>query len=60
MDDYFNSTVDNVKDIINACNSLTPETYNEKKVFIEENFEKSKKFINITDRLEKKLIELIK
>jgi len=62
--DYFNLNgmylVENVKDMIKVCNSLTPETYNEKIKYVEENYEKSKSFINIAERLEKKLIELIK
>lgn len=53
-------TVNNLNDIINVCNNLTPEYYNTKLVAIEENYEKSKQFCNSTDILDNKLFELFK
>lgn len=43
--------VDNVNDIINACNLLTEKTYQEKIQFIEENYEKAKGFAKADERL---------
>lgn len=51
--------VDNLNDIIKTCNSLTPEIYQNMLPYIEENFEKSKKYATIADRLEDKIKELI-
>ena len=36
--------VDNLEDIITACNSLNENSYQEKMAAVEENFEKSKKY----------------
>jgi hypothetical protein len=47
-------------EIINACNSIDENTYAEKIKAVEENFEKSKIFVNISERLENKIKELIK
>jgi len=61
---YFNLNgmyiVDNLKDIIEVCNGLNKDEYNNKKIFIEENFEKCKKFINIVERIKEKINELVK
>lgn len=51
--------VDNLDDIVTACNSLNPSSYQEMLPYIKYNFEKSKKYTTITDRLEEKIIELI-
>lgn len=51
--------VDSLEDIVNACNSLTPETYESKIAAVEENFEKSKKFATISDRLIEKIKDLV-
>lgn len=52
--------VDNLEDIINICNTIDENTYKNKIVAVEENFEKSKKFATISDRLILKIQELIK
>ena len=44
--------VNSLDEIVNVCNSLTEDTYLEKKEFIDINFELSKKYITIIDRLE--------
>jgi hypothetical protein len=63
IDDWFNMDgfiiVNSLEDIINACNSLNDKTYQEKINAVEENFEKSKKFATISDRLITKIQELI-
>lgn len=46
--------------IIDACNSLTENTYNEKIEFINNNFELSKKYITIVDRFEEVVKTIIK
>lgn len=51
--------VDSLDEIIEACNSLTPETYEKMIPYIEYNFEKSKEYANIGDRLKNKIKELI-
>lgn len=51
--------VDSLEEIIEACNSLTPETYEKMMPYIEYNFEKSKEYINIGDRLKNKIKELV-
>jgi FkbM family methyltransferase len=61
--DWFNTQgfyiVDTLEDVIAACNSINENSYNEKLEFVEENFEKSKKFATINDRLEAKIQELL-
>jgi len=47
------------KEIIDKCNSLNENTYNEMLPFIESNFEESKKYVSIADRLRNKILELI-
>jgi hypothetical protein len=51
--------VDNLKDIIEACETLTPETYQNMLPYVEDNLEKSKKYATISDRLENKIKELM-
>jgi hypothetical protein len=62
--DYFDLggmfIVDSVNDIVEVCNSLKENTYNQMKEKIEKNYELSKKFISIEDRLKTKIKELIK
>lgn len=64
INDYFNTEgmfiVNDFKEIIDVCNNLTEESYKNKQIFIEENFEKSKKFCNIADRLKDKIEKLLK
>lgn len=57
LDGFF--IVDNLEDIIEVCNSLNEETYHNKITAVEENFEISKKFATISDRLQEKIISLI-
>ncbi len=57
LDGFF--IVENLEDIINVCNSLNENTYQEKLAIVEENFEKSKKFATISDRLIEKITSLI-
>ncbi len=52
--------VDNLEDIVSACNSLNENTYKEKLEFIEENFEKSKSFCTIIDRFQGKIGDILK
>lgn len=52
--------VDSLEDIINACNSINESTYQDKISAVEENFEKSKKFATISDRLIEKIQEITK
>lgn len=52
--------VDNIDDIINVCNSLDEKTYFSKISSIEKNFELSKNFVSISDRLIEKIKELAK
>jgi hypothetical protein len=64
IDEYFNLNgmfvVDNFEDIIDICNNLNSSTYLEKLEFVEENYEISKKFADLSDRLKNKLTELYK
>lgn len=48
-----------MEDIIHKCNLLTDKTYNNKIKAIEENFEKSKLYSNIFDRIEQQINFLI-
>jgi hypothetical protein len=52
--------VNNVEEIINTCNSLCENSYNEKLEFINKNFELAQKYITIVDRLELLINEIIK
>ena len=64
IDKWFNVDgfiiVDTLDDIVNACNALTPEIYNQKFAIVEENFEKSKIFTTISDRLQQKIEIILK
>jgi len=46
-------------DIIEICNSLDENTYQEKMVYLDKNFELSQKYITILDRLEHTINEII-
>jgi len=63
IDKWFNPNgmilVDTVDDIINVCNSLDVNKYQSMLPYIEENFEKSKEFINYTKRIEDKIKEIL-
>jgi len=60
--DYFNENgillVNNVEDIINTCNNLNENIYNEKIYYINENYERSKKFLDQHEMLSNKLNNL--
>jgi hypothetical protein len=43
---------ENINDMINKINSLTPETFEKMQPYIEENYNKSKQFIDINVRIE--------
>ncbi len=58
MDGFF--IVDSLDDIISSCNSLNENTYQDKILAVEENFEKSKIYATISDRLILKIKELTK
>lgn len=51
--------VNDLNEIVDACNNLTPETYNEMLPYIESNFIKSADYVDIADRLKKKINEII-
>jgi hypothetical protein len=51
--------VQTLDDIINVCNSLTPETYNNMLEHVENNFNLGKKYATITDRLEEAIKKVI-
>lgn len=46
-------------DIIDVCNSLTENDYNNKKQFIEQNFTIAQKYVTIVDRLENVIKEIL-
>lgn len=58
MDGFF--IVDSLEEIIDTCNSIDENTYKNKLLAVEDNFEKSKKFATISDRLQIKIEELLK
>jgi hypothetical protein len=41
-----------MEDIVNTCNSLNENSYQEKIEFVEKNFELAQKYITILDRFE--------
>lgn len=51
--------VNSFDEIIEACNSLNKDTYQEKLQFVEENFEKSKQFCTIIDRFQNKIQQIL-
>lgn len=51
--------VNNLDDIINVCNNLDDKTYNNMMPYIEFNFEESKKYTNIAERLKNKILEIV-
>lgn len=61
--DWFNLEgmiiVNDLEDIIREVNNLTPEVYQNKLQAIEENYEKSKDFINLSERVANKLEEIL-
>lgn len=63
ISDYFNLdsifVVNSIDEILNICNNLKNNTYQSKLKSINENFEKSLKFVNISERIEKKIDEIV-
>jgi len=61
--DWFNLDgifiVNNLDDIVNSCNSLNENTYQEKINAIEDNFERVQKYLTIDDRLISKIQKII-
>lgn len=61
--EYFNIdgiiVVNDVDDIVNACDRLTPDYYEKRTEAIEENYKKSMKFLSHTEILDNKLKEII-
>lgn len=51
--------VNNIDDIIAACNYLDEETYNKMICYAEINFELSKKYIKLNNRIKSKIIQII-
>ena len=51
--------VNDLKEIIEACNQLTSETYEKMKPYIDINFKESKKYTDVDKRLKNKILELI-
>ncbi len=62
--DYFDIngiiTVDSVNEIINICNSLSKDEYNKRIDSINKNYELSKQWINLTERIKNKIKEVVK
>jgi len=62
--DYFNMdgilVVGSLDDIVRACNSLTPETYQRMISAMEDNFDRSCRWCDYIDRLKNAVTELIK
>lgn len=52
--------VKNINEIVNVCNSLTPETYNEMLPHIENNYELSKPYANFRETLKNTVIKFVK
>lgn len=51
--------VNDLKEIIEACNSLNENTYNEMLPYVEENFQRSQEFANISERLKRDILKRI-
>jgi len=52
--------VNDLKEIIDACNSLTSESYNKMLLGIENNFLSSKKYIDLTENVKELLQKILK
>ena len=64
IENYFNVDgiiiVNNVNEIINTCNSLTPDYYESRLAAIEDNYQRSMAYLSTTEILDNKLKEIIK
>jgi hypothetical protein len=52
--------VNTLEDIVNVCNSITPETYNEMSPYVKENYERSIKYAKFRETLRDEVIEFVK
>lgn len=52
--------VNDLKEIIETCNKLTPEIYEKMLPYVEYNFKKSKDYTDVAKRLKDKIIQIIK
>ena len=52
--------VNTLEDIVNVCNSITPETYNEMLPYVKENYERSIKYAKFRETLRDEVIEFVK
>jgi len=52
--------VNDLKDIIDACNSLNENTYSEMLPYIEDNYKKSGEYVDIGERLKNKIKDILK
>ena len=63
ISDYFNTdgiiVCKNLRALVRACNSITPETYTKMQAAMEENYERAQNYIHLGERLARKIEELI-
>lgn len=52
--------VNNFEEITNVCNKLTPKTYHDMLPYIEENYNRSFKYVNFRESLRDEIIEFVK
>lgn len=51
--------VDDLEGIVEACNSLNENTYNEMLPYVEENYKRSMDYVEISEMLKKKILEIV-
>lgn len=51
--------VNDLNEIVDACNKLTPDSYKEMLPYVEENYKRSIEYVSIDERLKNKIKELI-
>jgi magnesium transporter len=49
-----------LEDIVNVCNSITPETYSQMLPYVQENYERSIKYAKFRETLRDEVIEFVK
>jgi hypothetical protein len=52
--------VKTLDDIVNVCNLITPETYNEMLPYVKENYKRSIKYAKFRETLRDEIIEFVK
>jgi hypothetical protein len=52
--------VNTLEDIVNVCNSITPETYSQMLPYVQENYERSIKYAKFRETLRDEVIEFVK